>query len=420
MVSSSARYCNSRTLSLYEYDSCDGDRLRCGQYTKPRQCAEAPRLRGTLRRTSKRHRIGISSHFSRRRSIWKCNGRSKPKRRHRRRTKEVSPSKSPLSRHLHRPANAFRRKRRKSTCENRLFFKKHHLFSISILDTPGLGLIPATIKRFEFDDVEHPPPVPHMGWNGLKPTQNQRYYFVHSYAAFVDDVPVEWTLATTEYGKRRFVSVVRRGNILATQFHPEKSGSVGLDLIRRFVEGVVMTSSSTSSSSMGLSMRVIACLDVRSNDDGDLVVTKGDHYDVRERKTTGCVRNLGKPVDLAARYYKEGADEITFLNITSFRGCPIRDQPMLDVLRQASENVFVPLTVGGGIRDVEYVDESGTSQHYSALEIATEYFKSGADKVSIGSDAVFAAQAFLASGRTKTGKTSIELIAKAYGRQASA
>lgn len=49
---------------------------------------------------------------------------------------------------------------------------------------------------------------------------------------------------------------------------------------------------------------------------------------------------------LAEQYYKDGADEITFLNITSFRNSPLKDQPMLDVLRAASERVFVPLTIG--------------------------------------------------------------------------
>jgi hypothetical protein len=103
-----------------------------------------------------------------------------------------------------------------------------------------------------------------------------------------------------------------------------------------------------------LSKRIIACLDVRSNDEGDLVVTKGDQYDVRERSDVenAVVRNLGKPVELAKRYYNEGADEITFLNITSFRSCPLADLPMLEVLRQASQTVFVPLTVGGGIRAI--------------------------------------------------------------------
>ena len=75
------------------------------------------------------------------------------------------------------------------------------------------------------------------------------------------------------------------------------------------------------------------------------------------------------------------------------------------VLRKTSEGVFVPLTVGGGIR--EFTDAHG--QFWSALDVAAEYFRSGADKVSIGSDAVHVAEEYLSSG-SKTGKSSIEQI----------
>jgi len=159
-----------------------------------------------------------------------------------------------------------------------------------------------------------------------------------------------------------------------------------------------------------LAKRIIACLDVRSNDEGDLVVTKGDQYDVRE---DGSVRNLGKPVELAKQYYEEGADEIVFLNITGFRAFPLEDMPMLEVLRQTSKNVFVPLTIGGGIR--EYKDKNG--RKYSALEVASEYFRSGADKVSIGSDAVLIVERYMKTGRT-TGRSAIEEISRVYGNQA--
>lgn len=81
----------------------------------------------------------------------------------------------------------------------------------------------------------------------------------------------------------------------------------------------------------GLARRVIACLDVRANDAGDLVVTKGDQYDVREKEGAKDVRNLGKPVSLCADYYAGGADEVTFLNITAFRDLPLEDLPMLEV-----------------------------------------------------------------------------------------
>jgi glutamine amidotransferase/cyclase len=159
-----------------------------------------------------------------------------------------------------------------------------------------------------------------------------------------------------------------------------------------------------------LAKRIIACLDVRTNDQGDLVVTKGDQYNVREE---GEVRNLGMPVELARRYFEEGADEITFLNITGFRDFPMKDQPMLEVLQDTSENVFVPLTIGGGIR--EFTDSNG--KYYSALDVASEYFRSGADKISIGSDAVYIVEEYLESGKI-TGESSIEQISNVYGNQA--
>jgi glutamine amidotransferase/cyclase len=119
-------------------------------------------------------------------------------------------------------------------------------------------------------------------------------------------------------------------------------------------------------------------------------------------------------VHLAGNYYQQGADEVTFLNITAFREFPLKDMPMLEVLRQTSTHVFVPLTIGGGIRD--FTDRDG--RHYTALEVATEYFRSGADKVSIGSDAVLIVEEYLKSGGRKTGKSAIEEISRVYGNQA--
>jgi len=93
----------------------------------------------------------------------------------------------------------------------------------------------------------------------------------------------------------------------------------------------------------------------------------------------------------------------------------IEDMPMLQVLEEASKSIFVPLTVGGGIRS--YADpESG--KVYSALEVASRYFRAGADKISIGSDAVYAAEDYYASGGKKTGQTSLETISHRYGVQA--
>jgi glutamine amidotransferase/cyclase len=83
------------------------------------------------------------------------------------------------------------------------------------------------------------------------------------------------------------------------------------------------------------------------------------------------------------------------------------------VLKQTSETVFVPLTIGGGIR--AFTDKDGHT--YSALDVAHEYFRSGADKISIGSDAVTIVEDYLRSGQ-KTGTSSIEQISRKYGNQA--
>ncbi|MEW6429110.1 MAG: imidazole glycerol phosphate synthase subunit HisF [Thermodesulfobacteriota bacterium] len=281
----------------------------------------------------------------------------------------------------------------------------------------GLGIIRGMVRRFETTSLS----VPHIGWNEIdirKPSplfsgyRNERFYFVHSYRAVAEEANRSGILTTTTYGDD-FISGVQQGRIAAVQFHPEKSGQAGLDLLRNFLAGdarpcEIRPEGTTRKTT--LAKRVIACLDVRTNDQGDLVVTKGDQYDVRDK---GEVRNLGKPVELAGRYYEEGADEITFLNITAFRDFPLEDQPMLEVLRRTSENVFVPLTIGGGIR--EFTDAAG--RRYTALEVASEYFRSGADKISIGSDAVHIVEQYLATGK-KTGTSSIEQISHVYGNQA--
>ncbi len=280
-------------------------------------------------------------------------------------------------------------------------------------DEPGLGVLPGRVQRFTTTRA-----IPQIGWNSFKARQpsrlfagmngEEKFYFVHSYHVTCDDDSV--VLATTDYGYE-FVSAIQRGNIVATQFHPEKSGQAGLRMLKNFLElDRKPVLPATQLPKTKLAKRVIACLDVRSDDRGDLVVTKGDQYDVREE---GQVRNLGKPVLLAGRYYEEGADEVTFLNITGFRDFPLHDMPMLRVLEETSKNVFVPLTIGGGIRD--FTDCNG--KHYTALEVAAEYFRAGADKISIGSDAVLTVEEVLKTGKP-SGSSPIEQISKVYGNQA--
>ncbi|SCU84126.1 LAME_0C08350g1_1 [Lachancea meyersii CBS 8951] len=296
----------------------------------------------------------------------------------------------------------------------------------------GLGFLDLNLTKFDSSNK----PVPAIGWNTCTPQEKlfgidpcNRYYFVHSYAALLDEdskkalSSASWNVAVAKYGSEEYVAAIAKDNIFATQFHPEKSGHAGLAILKSFIEQnhpTIQHSAQENAlllndySNYGLSRRIIACLDVRANDQGDLVVTKGDQYDVREKEEGGNVRNLGKPVEMAKNYYEQGADEVTFLNITSFRDCPLSDTPMLDVLKMAAKSVFVPLTVGGGIKDITDVD----GKLVPALQVATLYFQSGADKVSIGTDAVYAAEKYYELGERGDGTSPIETISKSYGAQA--
>ena len=108
-------------------------------------------------------------------------------------------------------------------------------------DTPCLGVVPGTVRRFGAGLK-----VPHMGWNAVRLRREHPvfdgvppasyFYFVHSYyAAPADDA---WVAGTTTYGVD-FASVLAHGNLVATQFHPEKSGDVGLRLYDNFVKHMV-------------------------------------------------------------------------------------------------------------------------------------------------------------------------------------
>jgi imidazole glycerol-phosphate synthase subunit HisH len=100
-----------------------------------------------------------------------------------------------------------------------------------------LGVIPGTVRHLEPQPQR---PVPHMGWNTLEALKQDPLledlaagdyaYFVHSYAAPV----TEDTLATTTYGGR-VAAIVRRGNFWGTQFHPERSGAIGAQILRNFL-----------------------------------------------------------------------------------------------------------------------------------------------------------------------------------------
>ncbi len=108
---------------------------------------------------------------------------------------------------------------------------------------PGLAIIPGRVVRFpELQSPEgRPLKIPHIGWNTLAMRPDSRLfagippaarvYFVHSYFGVPEDAG--WTAATSSYGIT-FCAAVERANLFATQFHPEKSGEVGLQILSNF------------------------------------------------------------------------------------------------------------------------------------------------------------------------------------------
>jgi len=103
--------------------------------------------------------------------------------------------------------------------------------------TAGIGLLPGTVRRLDA------PVLPHMGWNTIAADPesvlldglpgDERYYFVHSYGV-VGPVPGA-SVSTAEHGGTAFAAVVERGELRATQFHPEKSGDAGAQLLANWV-----------------------------------------------------------------------------------------------------------------------------------------------------------------------------------------
>jgi glutamine amidotransferase len=113
-------------------------------------------------------------------------------------------------------------------------------------DVPGLGLLPGKVVRFQLDGKLQPDgsrfKVPQMGWNRVHQSRahplwngvadNSYFYFVHSYFAVPENAA--HTIGETDYGAP-YCCAVAQDNIVATQFHPEKSAAAGLQLYKNFV-----------------------------------------------------------------------------------------------------------------------------------------------------------------------------------------
>ncbi len=109
-------------------------------------------------------------------------------------------------------------------------------------EAEGLGFLHGRVRKIQADGLK----IPHMGWNSLHIerrapvdlfaglSEEPFVYFVHSYHATPEDESV--VTATADYGER-LTAAVAKDNICATQFHPEKSGDVGLQILKNFIEG---------------------------------------------------------------------------------------------------------------------------------------------------------------------------------------
>lgn len=237
----------------------------------------------------------------------------------------------------------------------------------------GLGILPGRIGLLKGDVKK-----PQMQWNRLNIQADSPLlrglpgepwvYFVHSYAADVSNN----VIATCSYGSE-VVAAVQRDNVFATQFHPEKSGPVGLQIIQNFVslcKGIEPASHADGSgehrgesgsrpdvSTNTTAARIIPCMDV---DEGRVV--KGVNF--------VDLVDAGDPVELAARYDAQGADEVVFLDITASSDAR---ETIVELASRTAEEVYIPFTIGGGIRSVED---------------ARRVLRVGADKVAVNSAAV--------------------------------
>ncbi len=105
----------------------------------------------------------------------------------------------------------------------------------------GLNIIEGNVLRFKVPGLK----VPHMGWNQVKLVPDSKFlegipsdtyfYFIHSYYPVINDK--SWVLGEADYGIK-FPCIVGKGNLIATQFHPEKSHNMGLKIIENFVRNV--------------------------------------------------------------------------------------------------------------------------------------------------------------------------------------
>jgi cyclase len=225
-------------------------------------------------------------------------------------------------------------------------------------NTACLGVVGGEVKRFSGKkDLERRLKVPQIGWNGVRQIasdplfkdipDDSYFYFVNSYYVEADD---RVALGKTVYSEE-FVSILRQGNFYGVQFHPEKSGSVGLALLRNFCELKALGRGKLS---------VIPAMDIL---DGQCVrLVQGDYH---RRKTYS--ENL---VETARTIQELGVPLIHIIDLNGAReGVPVNREKILEIVRILD----VPVQVGGGIR---------------SYEDAEAYLEGGVERVILGTSAL--------------------------------
>ncbi|PRP85367.1 imidazole glycerol phosphate synthase subunit HisF [Planoprotostelium fungivorum] len=221
----------------------------------------------------------------------------------------------------------------------------------------GLHIIDQMVTKFPESLV-----VPQQAWNYVISDEGSKYvgegyaYFSNSYK--MDSAPEGWTASYSHYGSS-FIAAIERGNVLATQFHPELSGEYGISILRRWL-GVSEPLSVEKVGQFPTTKkipRIIPCLDIKGGQ-----VVKG----IKFQNISGA----GDPAERAAIYQAQGADEIVVLDISATEE---ERKTTAETIEQIRKQISIPLCVGGGIRSVSD---------------AERILEAGADKVAVNTAAV--------------------------------
>lgn len=205
----------------------------------------------------------------------------------------------------------------------------------------GLGIIPATVRRLPASRL------PQLGWNRVGDADVS---FANSFG--LRQAP-GFDVAWAEHGGR-FVAAASRGNVLACQFHPELSSDAGVRWLSRWLAGEPPVLAGPTGR---VANRIIPCLDIRNGR-----VVKGVQFQ--------NLRDAGDPVQAAAAYQTQGADELVILDVSATPEGRANAAETVAAVRQV---LGIPLTVGGGVRSVDD---------------ASRLLDAGADKVAVNTAAV--------------------------------